>query len=64
MFDKVFDTNQYHTRSAHEIDQRVRQREMQRMQLEAEYGKQSAQEKPRLNLTVVKALASLFAISI
>ena len=33
MFDRIIDTNTYHTTSAIEIEQRVRQREEQRSQL-------------------------------
>ncbi len=64
MFDRLFDTNHYHTTSALEIEQRVRQREEQRSILEAEYGTQPHENRKPARGRLTRLLTSLFAISI
>ena len=64
MFDRMIDTNSYHTHSALEIEQRVRQREQQRAQLEAEYGRQAGENRQPALKNLAKLLTTLFAISI
>ena len=64
MFNQIMDTNNYHTQSAIEIDQRVRQREEKRRWLEAEYGQNASETPENRSMGWITLLTSLFAVSI
>jgi hypothetical protein len=64
MFDQLIDTINYHTNSALEIDQRVREREEQLRRLEAEYGTRMDETRKPILKGLTALLTSLFSLSI
>ena len=64
MLDQMFDTNKYHTQGAHEIAQRIREREAKRWLLQNDYVARAKGSRKSTRKNLAALITSLFGQSL